>query len=82
MIDFMSHLEESMLCKEMRSSPGVSGDMEELPSPTEETIPLVHYNSTAKHHSQKNFNQPIIHKIQRKPPNFVFINITTHAQER
>jgi len=46
MIDFMSHLEESMLCKEMRSSPGVSGDMEELPSPTEQTIPLVHYNST------------------------------------
>ncbi len=37
MIDFMSHLEESMLCKEMRSSPGVSGDMEELPSPIEQT---------------------------------------------
>lgn len=33
MMDFMSHLIESMLCKAMRRSPGVSGDTEELPSP-------------------------------------------------
>lgn len=33
MMDFMSHLVESMLCRATRSSPGVRGDMEELPSP-------------------------------------------------
>lgn len=33
MIDFMSHLLESMLCKAISRSPGVSGDTVELPSP-------------------------------------------------
>lgn len=36
MMDFMSHLMESMLCKEMRRSPGVSGDTDELPSPAKQ----------------------------------------------
>lgn len=33
MMDFMSHLEESMLCRAMSSSPGFSGDTAEAPSP-------------------------------------------------
>lgn len=33
MIDFISHLLESMLCKAISRSPGVSGDTLELPSP-------------------------------------------------
>lgn len=33
MMDFMSHLVESMLCREISRSPGVSGDTVELPSP-------------------------------------------------
>lgn len=33
MMDFMSHLLESMLCKAISRSPGVSGDTVELPSP-------------------------------------------------
>lgn len=33
MIDFMSHLLESMLCKAISKSPGVRGDTVELPSP-------------------------------------------------
>lgn len=33
MIDFMSHLLESMLCKAISRSPGVSGETVELPSP-------------------------------------------------
>jgi hypothetical protein len=36
MMDFMSHFVESTLCKEIRSSPGVRGDIEELPSPSNE----------------------------------------------
>lgn len=33
MMDFMSHLLESMLCRAISRSPGVSGDTVELPSP-------------------------------------------------
>lgn len=40
-MDFMSHLAESMLCKEISRSPGVSGDTVELPSPAEEEDTLL-----------------------------------------
>lgn len=33
MMDFMSHLDESMLCSAISSSPGFSGDRAEFPSP-------------------------------------------------
>lgn len=35
MMDFMSHLVESMLCKAMSSSPGFRGDTAEFPSPAQ-----------------------------------------------
>lgn len=38
MMDFISHLVESMLWRAMRSSPGVRGDTEEPPSPEEHTF--------------------------------------------
>lgn len=66
MMDFMSHLVESMLCREISRSPGVSGDTVELPSPVgrgREVGGGGGMVEVEESYEEKNFNMYMMHRI-------------------